>query len=172
MSPAGVSVLPLSRRAVVFRLAGQACALPLERVQEVLPMATLLRPPGLPALLEGFLNLGGAAVPVIHLCRLFGLPWEAPGLYTPLLVVSGHPGPLALLVDEVTDLLSVDQKALVQVREDQVFNDCVEAEIDLGDRTLHLLSPDRLLLEEERQRVAALREAAQERLAALAGSDR
>lgn len=158
-----------SRRAVAFRLAGQACAFPLERVQEVLPMAALLRPPGLPSLLEGFLNRGGTAVPVIHLCRLFGLPWEAPGLYTPLLMVSGRPGPLGLLVDEVTGLLSLDLKALLPVRESQVFNNCVEAEVELGDHTLHLFSPDRLLLEEERQRVAALREAAQERLKALEG---
>ena len=155
--------------AVIFRLAGQACAFPLERVQEVLPMAALLCPPGLPSLLEGFLNLGGAAVPVIHLCRLFGLPAQVPGLYTPMLLVSGRPGPLAFLVDEVTDILSLDPKALLPVRESQVFNDCVEVEIDLGGRTLHLLSPDRLLLEEERQRVAALQEAAQDRLKALEG---
>lgn len=132
-------------------------------------MAALLRPPGLPPLLEGFLNRGGAAVPVIHLGRLFGLPGEAPGLYTPLLLVSGRPGPLALLVDEVTDILSLDQSALLPVRESQVFNNCVEAEIELGNRTLHLLSPDRLLLEEERRRLAELQEAAQERLQALEG---
>lgn len=172
MSSSGVSPLPPSHPAVAFRLAGQTCAFPLECVQEVLPMAALLRPPGLPPLVEGFLNRGGAAVPVVHLCRLFGLHWEAPGLYTPLLVVSGRPGPLAFLVDEVTDILLLDQKALLPVRERQVFNNCVEAEIDLGDHTLHLLSPDRLLLEEERRRLAALQEAAQERLKALEGGDR
>ena len=155
--------------AVIFRLAGQAYAFPLERVQEVLPMAALLRPPGLPSLPEGFLNRGGAAIPVIHLCRLFGLPAQAPGLYTPMLLVSGRSGPLAFLVDEVTDILSLDPKTLLPVRESQVFNNCVEAEIHLGSRTLHLLSPDRLLLGEEHQRLAELQKAAQDRLKALEG---
>jgi purine-binding chemotaxis protein CheW len=135
-----------------------------ERVREIVHMARLLRPPGLPPLLEGFLNLEGTAVPVVRLGRLFGQPEEPPGLYTPLLILSAGDRPLALMAEEITGLLSVEHQALVPVQEDRVFNNCVEAEIRLDGRLVHLLSAERLLLEEERLRLAQLQEAAQRRL--------
>lgn len=149
---------------VLFRLADQTCALPSKWVQEILPMAHLARPPGLPLILEGFLNLGGIAVPVLPLARLFNLPQQAPGLYTPLLVLRGIDPPLALLVDQVDELLSVTEEALAPVREQHALNDCVKAEGRMEDRVFHLLSPERLFLEQERQRLAELQAMAQQRL--------
>src|SRR4029077_2630145 len=72
---------------LVFHLAGQAYGLPLRSVQEVVPMTVLSRPPTLPVVLAGFLNLGGSAVPVLHLNRLLGVADFAVGLHTPLLVL-------------------------------------------------------------------------------------
>jgi purine-binding chemotaxis protein CheW len=40
------------------------------------------------------------------------------------------------------------------VEEDRSFNGCLEAEVEIGGRFAHLLSPGRLLLEQERQAVA------------------
>jgi purine-binding chemotaxis protein CheW len=152
---------------LAFRLAGQLCALPLEKVREILPMPRLARPPGLPSLLEGFLNLGGMALPVLRLDQLFALPPLQPGLYTPLLVLRDPDPPLALLVEQVEAVLSVPGEALLPVREGHAFNDCATAEVALGGRTLHLLSPERLLLREERQRLAELQAMAQQRLGGL-----
>ena len=82
-----------------FELAGRTCAIPSANVREVLFMPALARPPGLPAILEGILNLGGVAVPVVKLDRLFGLPERVAGLYTPIIVLRSQ-NPLALLVDK------------------------------------------------------------------------
>ncbi|OGG54320.1 MAG: hypothetical protein A3F84_14840 [Candidatus Handelsmanbacteria bacterium RIFCSPLOWO2_12_FULL_64_10] len=155
------------RTLMVFTLAGQSCAIPLKSVREVVPMAQLARPPGLPALLEGFLNLRGEAVPVVRLRRLFGLPEASPGLYTPMVVLKGREGPLALLVDEVSGVLSASEEAGLPVQEGHAFNDCVEAEVVLDGRAVHLLSTDRLLLEQERRRIAELQVVAQRRLSDL-----
>jgi hypothetical protein len=59
---------------LLFHLSGQSAAFPVANVHSVAPMASLARPPGLPSVLEGILNLGGAAVPVLRLDRLFHLP--------------------------------------------------------------------------------------------------
>src|SRR5581483_12384644 len=45
-----------TRSLLVFHLGSQAYGLPLHEVQEVLTLAALSRPPGLPSLLAGFLN--------------------------------------------------------------------------------------------------------------------
>jgi purine-binding chemotaxis protein CheW len=126
-------------------------------------MAQLACPPGLPALLEGFLNLRGEAVPVVRLRRLFGLPEQTPGLYTPVVILK-EGGPLALLVDEVGGVLSAPEEDRLPVQEGHAFNDCVEAEVALEGRLVHLLSTDRLLLEGERRRIAEFQAVAQRRL--------
>jgi hypothetical protein len=48
------------------------------------------------------------------------------------------------------------------------FNDCVEGEVTVGDRAVHLLSLERLLLEKERQCVAEFQAIEEARLSALA----
>ncbi len=79
-------------------------------------MPALARPPGLPAILEGILNLGGVAIPVVKLDRLFGLPERVAGLYTPIIVLRSQ-NPLALLVDKVSEILTVAGKNMMRAME-------------------------------------------------------
>ncbi len=167
IEPAASRALHAPAPFLVFRLPGLACALPLASLQEVLPLPQLSRPPGLPALLEGFLNLGGAAVPILRLDRLFGLPELALGRYTPLLVLRQPEDRLALLVESAQVVVHVRPQDVRPVRSGLSFNDCSEGEVTVGDRPVHLLSPERVLLEKERQCLAEWQAVEQERLAAL-----
>ena len=74
-TPAGHAGL----RVCVFELAGQSFGLPLESVREIVPMAALSRPPSMPSILEGFLNLRGTALPVLRIAALLGLPQDRAG---------------------------------------------------------------------------------------------
>lgn len=127
-------------------------------------MALLAEPPGLPSLLEGFLNLRGAAVPVLRLGRLFGLPAPEAGLHSHLLVLRSAPHPLALLVDSASEIASLPADAFLPVREGNCFNECAAAEVTAGGRVVHLLAADRLLLEKERRCVSELQARAQQYL--------
>jgi purine-binding chemotaxis protein CheW len=147
---------------LVFAVAGEFCAVPAGSVQEIVPMATLARVPGQPPLLEGFLNLRGTPVPVLRLRRLLSLPPAEPGLHTPIIILRNQASPAGLLVDEVIDITGFENSR--PVPENGSFNDCAQALVEAGGRTVHLLSPERLLLERERQCVAELREQAQRRL--------
>ena len=155
---------------LVFRLPGADCALPMAALREIVPMASLSRPPGLPSLLEGFLNLGGTAVPVVRLDRLLDLPELALGLYTPLLVLRTSEDRVALLVESVRGIVAVSSDDIRAGYDGGSFNDCVEGEITVGDRVVHLLSLERLLLEKERQCLAELQAVEQDRLRDLEGA--
>lgn len=146
---------------LVFRVAGETCAIPTGAVGEIVPMAALDRPPGLPPVLEGFLNLRGEAVPVIRMDRLFGATPEPPGLYAHLVVLRGQAHPFALLVSRALDIVPMPPEALRPLPEGSTFNECATAEAEAGGQPVPVLSPDRLLLERERQAVAAFRETAQ-----------
>jgi len=141
--------------------------LPLESVAKIMPMAQLAQPPGLPAPLEGILNLAGAAVPVLRLDRLFQLPERCPGLYSMLVLLNRTAsGQIALLVDRVSEILPVPIHELLPVAEEDSFNACVVGTVLMRDGSVvHVLSPPRLLLERESQSLAAFRTTEEVRLA-------
>jgi purine-binding chemotaxis protein CheW len=147
--------LALKSHFVVFRISGQFCAFPMKDVQEVIAMASLAKPPGLPSLLEGFLNLGGQAVPILRADRLLGLPTLEAGLYTHLLILKQGDFLEGLMVDQVQAILTLSPTDLRPIEALDLFNGCCTAEISGPDGPVHLLSAQALLLEKER---AVLRE--------------
>jgi purine-binding chemotaxis protein CheW len=150
----------------VFHLAAQAVALRLENIQQVVPMAQLAKPPGLPVLLEGILNMSGSAVPVLRLDRLFQLPLQQLGLYSALIIV--HPisehGRIALLADRVSEILAIPESAWLPIGENDAFNGCAEAVVPVGGQMIYLLSPQRLLVEKDREALSRFQAMAQRRL--------
>jgi len=155
-------------KAVVFEVSGYSCGLPLEQVREIVPMCDLARPPGLPPLLEGLLNLRGEITPVIRMARLFGLPPIVLRRHTQIVVLQG-PAPLALLSDRVRNVSAVAPSEILPASGDSVFNDCLAGVLPAAHGPIHLLHAERLLLAQEKQRISELREIAQRRLAELEG---
>jgi purine-binding chemotaxis protein CheW len=168
-----------SQQVITFDVGGTACALRRSAVRELLPLPRLWRPPALPRPVAGFFNLSGRAVPVLGLAILFGLEQGGAGaeaeLYRHLILVDGlgrdggqdggqDDGPSALLVDRVLDVTAIDPEQLSPVPQSDSLNGCIEAEISLGGRLVHLLSPERILLAEERHALAELNHDAQNRL--------
>ncbi|MCJ2088906.1 chemotaxis protein CheW [Methylobacterium sp. E-005] len=152
---------------LLLDVAGTPCALPHAAVAEVLPLPDLHAPPAAGGWLSGFLNLGGAPVPVIDLASLLGIradPSPA-GLYAHLVLVRGEA--VAYCVDRVADLIIVPDPAIRPAGEEGTLNGCVVAELVRDERLVHVLAPARLLSAQERARVAALARVAAERLAAL-----
>ena len=140
-------------------------ALPLENVARITPIAQLARPPGLPSPLEGILDLGGKAVPVLRLDRLFRLPVHEAGLYSMFIVLKGIGDvSLALLVERASEVRSVSVGELLPVDREDSFNGCAEASFFLRGQTVSLLSPQRILLEKERQALSEFQTLALERV--------
>jgi purine-binding chemotaxis protein CheW len=149
---------------LVFHLSGMDCAFPLSTVKEVVPMAQLSSPPGLPSLLAGFLDLGGTAIPILRLDRLFNLPEQVCGLYTPLIILRGRQGPIGILTGGVRRIVKATEWARLTIPGKNIFQDCASGAVEAEGTVLHLLSPNRILLENERGVLAEFQEMAQQRL--------
>ncbi len=170
----------LHRTLLVFRIGSYTAALSLDSVSQVVPMASLGRPPGLPSALEGVVNLAGVAVPVLRLDRLLGIDPQPPELYSMLIVLkpasfstteSNNRGtgfslwsPTAILTNRVTGLLTGSEKDLLPVPPEDSFNACAESIIQTNGTTTYVLSLPRLLLEKERQALNEFQATAQNRL--------
>lgn len=141
-------------------------------------MPLLAKGPGMPSILEGIMNLEGAATPVLRLDRLFGLPGERPGLYTPLIVLKAAQCQLAMMVDKMFEVRPVDGGEVAPSGGQDAFNGCVDALLNIDGETVHLLSVDRILLEREQKTIAEFQVIEQERLGhmgawwGLGGNDR
>ena len=159
------SISPLRGRYLIFHLEDRAYAIPTGRVEEIVPMAELLAVPGAPAFLAGFLDVGGQLVTVISLRRLLGMPDRERELYTPLVILKASLQQIALEIDGVSQIVDICDDELVSVNEGCSLNDCASAVARLDGQSVVLLSPERLLLEQERRRVAELAELARQRLA-------
>jgi purine-binding chemotaxis protein CheW len=149
---------------LVFYSSGLHCAFPLEAVREIVPMATLSSPPGLPSALMGFLDLRGNAIPIVRLDRLFDLPEQQPGLHTPLIVLRGVVGPIGILVDSVRGIVRASSVQLLEIPADRTFQGCATAALQLGDDLIHVLSPTALLEVNERRLLADYSARSQARL--------
>jgi purine-binding chemotaxis protein CheW len=158
------------RRIVSFEVAGRPFGLWIGSVVEIVPMARLSRPPSMPSILEGFLNLGGAAVPVLRLDRLFGLSKLSPGPYSPLLILRAA-CPLALLVERVNGIVPAGPDRLVTGRDQTSFNGCIEADLMSETGVIHIVSADRLLLDQERKTIAEFQTLEADRLRDLQGTN-
>jgi purine-binding chemotaxis protein CheW len=158
---------------LVFSVGGQMTALPLESVERIAPMAQLACPPGMPSPLEGILNLGGTAVPVLRLDRLLRLPVQDAGLYSMLIIMkSSGDGRFALLVERTSEILSIHPSELFPVDQEDSFNACVEASFILRGQPIPLLSPQRILLEKETETLSEFQTLAQQRIKEWEAVDR
>jgi purine-binding chemotaxis protein CheW len=158
--------LSIQLQLLTFHSAGRTLALPVSAVRELVPMALLACPPGLPAILAGFLNLRGSAVPIVRLDRLLGLPEADPVLYSALIILQEEVA-IGLLVDGIKEVASPEDRSSLPMRKTQLFNDCAEAELEVNGVQVYLLSPKNLLLEQERQSLVEFQAVAQRRLREL-----
>ena len=85
---------------VVFTLAGQRYALPLEQVERSMLSTAVSRLTGSHEVVRGSINLGNRIIPVLDLRVRFGHPSRDVRLFEHILVVSTGRRTVALLVDE------------------------------------------------------------------------
>ncbi len=130
---------------LIFHSSGLDCAFPLEAVREIVPMARLSSPPGLPSGLAGFLDLRGTAIPIVRMDKLFGLPEQPAGLHTPMIVLRGVLGPIGILVNSVRGIVPAPSAQLLDIPKDGTFQGCATATMQLDGDLIHLLSPAALL---------------------------
>jgi purine-binding chemotaxis protein CheW len=131
--------------AVVFQVGGVVCALPAGLVREILPAARPTRVPGVPAAVEGLVNVRGSLVTVVDGHALLGQPRGADAELS-LLLLDRRGRIAGLTVGEVLDFLEVPNAA-VATREQLPGVDpaIVRAVGDWGGRRFVLLDLEALL---------------------------
>ncbi|MFP5517489.1 MAG: chemotaxis protein CheW [Alphaproteobacteria bacterium] len=184
-SPSHSPSTPSPFRCVVFSVAGQALALPVEAVRRFLPLPRLDRLPTAPQPVEGVFRYHGEVVPVMRLGVLLDLAAEGAaggaaggggetGLYAPLILITWQGRPTALLVDQVHGDVVLEAEERVASDPSLSFNGCAAGafpdRVTGRSGTVTLLDTDRLLSEAEGRLLDAFRAAEERRLARWDGA--
>jgi len=130
-------------------------------------MASLLTSPGQPSVVAGFLNMRGAAIPVVRISQLFAFEKSVPRLYTPLIILECGGMPVAIEADGVEEVVEIDATGMRELGESHSLNDCAQSAFTWNGHEVLMLSCDQLLLAKEKECLRELQAATQQRLDAL-----
>lgn len=107
----GVSRSAVAQEVLHFGVSGMHLCVPLDYVSKVLPLMSLQPVPGGASYLRGLLNLHGASIPVIDLAERLGhKSVQAYTLDTPILLCSSGERRVGLIISEVRDVRSIENK--------------------------------------------------------------
>ena len=109
-APSGAAPEPTRiSQVIAFHLGEQRYALPIERVQEIQQLVAFSEMPASDDSVVGMINLRGRVIPALDLRLLVGLDVIEYGLKTPMIICRVEDTAVALLVDEVEDVLTLSE---------------------------------------------------------------
>ena len=133
---------------VAFRMDKQTFALPLRVIMQILPMMTITPVPDMDRIVKGTINVRGESALVISLRSHFALEEKSLQVYTPMLLLNIHDRKLALIVDEVLDVMNLPVEklsSLETILPDGIKNTpIVQGLAYFKDESIVVLNPDKL----------------------------
>ncbi|HBG46472.1 MAG TPA: chemotaxis protein CheW [Deltaproteobacteria bacterium] len=95
-------------RLVCFTIDDLVLALPLEKVERVMPSVRLTPLPNAPQAVLGILDLRGKVIPVFDIRARFGKPWREISLGEQILIAAASKRTVAMVVDEARGVIDCE----------------------------------------------------------------
>lgn len=130
------------RQFVTFTVEGRAYAVDIMSVREIRAWTDTTRLPHQPSYMRGVLNLRGSIVPVQDLRNRFGMGDTDPSENHVVVIVVVEDRLLGILVDAVSDILTVDGEEIKPVPQGavQVGEDFIEGLVNTDDGMVAILT--------------------------------
>ena len=138
---------------LTFKLDDQEYALPIANVVQVVRIVAITPMPEAPDIVKGVINIRGKVIPVVDTHRRFGLPARPYDLNTQLLIAQNDGHMMALIVDLVSEVLTMPASGIEPPWEIGPQLERLSAVGKMGDRLLLILDLDKMLTFEEGKRM-------------------
>jgi purine-binding chemotaxis protein CheW len=143
--PIAIDDFGLISRMVVYFVDGQRYALPIEVVQEIQQIVALSEIPDDSGSVVGVINLRGEVVPAMDIRRILGLSTSEYGLQTPMIFTRTPRGLVAMIVDEVEDVVEVPEGCMQQASAGYDLADKLLGVCRLDERMIFVFDIERLV---------------------------
>jgi purine-binding chemotaxis protein CheW len=138
---------------LIFKLNDQEYALPIADVVQVVRIVAITPMPEAPDIVRGVINLRGKVIPVIDTRRRFGLPARSYDLNTQLLIAQSDGHMMALIVDVVSEVLTMPSSNIEPPSAIGPQMEDLSAVGKLGDRLLLIPDLSKILSSNEEDRL-------------------
>jgi purine-binding chemotaxis protein CheW len=138
---------------ILFSLADQKFALPLVWVEKIVRSVAVRPLPKAPEMILGVINLQGRIVPIISLRKRFGLEERPIGIDDHLIVCRTSDRPMALLVDNVADIIEIDESRIIHQESILREMDYIEGVLKMEDGMILIHDLERVLSSDESARL-------------------
>jgi purine-binding chemotaxis protein CheW len=101
---------------LAFDVQGEEYAVNIGHVTEIVGLQRISQVPDVPEFIKGVINLRGKVIPVMDMRLRFGLPWREYGDRTTVVVLELDGVPTGLVVDQVTDVLTISPESIAPPR--------------------------------------------------------
>lgn len=132
-------------RVVAFFLDGQRYAVPIDRVQEIQQIVAFSDVPSGSTSVIGMVNLRGEVIPAVDARQLVGLQPAEYRLETPMVICKVRDQMVALVVDEVQDVIELPEGCLQAPPRMHAISTKMMGVCRLSDGLVYLLDLDLLL---------------------------
>lgn len=141
----------------VFSLADKEYGADIAQVREVLRMRKVVPVPDVPGFIEGVISLRGKVIPLVNLRKKLGYE-PKPGKSGRILVTKTGDHWIAILVDEVRDVVTLGEEDITQPDEVLQSARYLKGVAKLGKNLVLIVDLTELLKNEERDDLKKLRE--------------
>jgi purine-binding chemotaxis protein CheW len=129
-----------------FNLAGRDFGLDVENVIEIIRQVEVTDMPDAPECIEGIINIRETVVPLVNMYRLLGVGDKAHDINTQIIVVYGINGIVGLMVDNVSDIVTVRRKHIMRPsRSTTMLSEFVRGVVDLRGGLMLVLDIEKLV---------------------------
>lgn len=132
----------MAQQMVLFLLGSEEYGIPISQVKELIHYVGATQLPQAPDAVEGVINLRGNVVPVVELARRLGM--SAGSEEKKAIIVETGGQVIGILVDEVTEVITLQDTAIEPVPVSASANDYISGIGKVSDRLLILLNVDKL----------------------------
>lgn len=131
---------------VSFRVGEEDFAIDILRVQEIIRHQRLTRVPNSPSFVNGVINLRGKVIPVIALCKRFGVSPRVGDIQSRIVVLRVLGATVGFIVDSVPEVLRIHATTIAEPpRLDGSHGEYVSGVARVDERLVILLDVDRVL---------------------------
>jgi len=102
----------MENQIVIFQLGSEFFGADIAKVESIIKIQSITQLPHAPSFVEGVTNLRGKVLPVIDLRKRFGLPAQETDKNSRIIVVSVDQIEVGMIVDEVSEVLTVPEGAV------------------------------------------------------------
>ncbi len=144
-SPVEDSMEAMIDKMIVFHLADQRYSIGIDSVQEIQQIVAFSQVPSSGHGLVGMINLRGQVIPALDIRTLLGMTSQEYHLDTPMIICRSHGQLVALLVDEVEDVVGLPEGCLAAPPKMHGLADRMIGVCRMDNQLVYLLDVDRLL---------------------------